>query len=178
MRLDRGPGQRLGREQVVAPLDLDLAADATAPVVAEDGVEDRGGVVGGHDEPPDVGDEARVGRGGRRGGPGRRGVGSADVVVVVVAVHLRVCWGVVRGVWSGVGGGDRALAPLAGELDVEEGGEHLGVVVVLAAVYEMPLARLVGGVPFQDFESGLRAIGGVWRGWVMMLMVGGGVGAV
>ena len=42
--------------------------------------------------------------------------------------------------------------PLAGELDVHEGEQHLSGVFVLAVVEKVPLAALVGRIPFEDVE--------------------------
>lgn len=69
--------------------------------------------------------------------------------VVFAEAGLRGCVGA-----RGVDGVRRALA---GELDVDEGGEALHHGLVLGVVEEVPLAGLVFGIPGDDVE--LKALG-------------------
>lgn len=147
-------------------------------LLAEEAVENRGRGVGGDDESSDIGDERD------ETGEGRRGVVVVGGGVVGHGEEHAGAWTLRCGVYGlgigfggdgGGGGGGRCgvvygvARPLAGEKDVDEGGEGLCAGFVLAVVEEETLAAGVGVVPFEDVEGRLGSwwglLLGCWLWW-------------
>lgn len=163
--LDFGPADALGGEEVVAALAFLHGADALAPVVAEEAVQDAFAVEAGDDEAADEGDE------GDEGGVGFGLVGALAVMLSTVGHAVNP----LAGPWwrLSLSVHDRMVCPLEGEKDINQCCDGLDARIVLSNVDEIELTVFICGVPFENVE--LRVAGHTRVGFIRRAGTGEGM---
>ncbi|KAI7326871.1 hypothetical protein KC326_g128 [Hortaea werneckii] len=150
------PATVLGREQVIAPLAVDVRHDSSHVVIAKEAMQDGRFIECGDNQATDIGNEGDE--------DGRRWVGRCARAVRTVHAATGAGKGIeaeggARATWDGGGGvlgwgggSDRVARRLERQADVDQRTKSLGGRLMLGVVEKVALAGGVGGMPLQDIE--------------------------